>query len=114
MTFQTMPGRRRDVGVQTHELKAGDFVWVEAMQRGDEHPCGDPYLVSIPPGDDMAYTAFVTTDPEKQDKVGTSGTYWWWNGDRDKPTLRPSIGCPATPPYRWHGYLEDGVWRACE
>ena len=33
---------------------------------------------------------------------------WWWNGDRDKPTLRPSIrdmaGC------RYHGHLTDGVW----
>jgi hypothetical protein len=33
---------------------------------------------------------------------------WIWDGNRDKPTLAPSIlrtaGC------HWHGYLQAGVW----
>ena len=106
MKFKTVPARRRDIGVKTHELLEGDFVWVDVVDP--------PYMVYRPPGVDMVYTARVTTDPAKQDKSGTSGTYWWWNGDRDRPTLRPSIGVPATPPYRWHGFLVDGVWEACE
>lgn len=36
---------------------------------------------------------------------------WRWNGNREKPTLTPSInktwGC------RWHGYLTDGEFREC-
>lgn len=36
---------------------------------------------------------------------------WEWNGNREKPTLRPSVrqvgGC------QWHGWLTDGVWRSC-
>jgi len=36
---------------------------------------------------------------------------WEWNGNKEKPTLRPSVlqvgGC------RWHGFLTDGVWRSC-
>lgn len=36
---------------------------------------------------------------------------WTWNGSREKPSLTPSVlktdGC------RWHGWLADGVWRAC-
>ena len=80
----------------------------------DEHPLGEPYLVYRTPDHDMIYTAYVTTDQAKQDKSGTSGTYWWWNGDRDKPTLTPSIGVPAVPPYKWHGFLENGIWRSCE
>lgn len=36
---------------------------------------------------------------------------WEWNGDMDKPTVRPSIlflsGC------KWHGFLTDGVFRSC-
>ena len=107
-----MPGRRRDVRTPAHELEPGDFVWVQVST--DEHPLGEPYLVYRTPDHDMIYTAYVTTDPAKQDKSGTSGRLWWWNGDRDKPTLTPSIGVPATPPYRWHGFLEDGAWRACE
>ena len=109
-----MPGRRRDVGVKAHELEPGDFAWVDAPRPDDTHPCGEPYLVYRTPDHDMIYTAFVTTDQAKQDKSGTSGTYWWWNGDRDKPTLTPSIGVPAVPPYKWHGFLENGVWKACE
>lgn len=34
---------------------------------------------------------------------------WTWNGDREKPTLSPSIlrkdGC------KWHGFLISGEWR---
>jgi hypothetical protein len=36
---------------------------------------------------------------------------WDWDGNRDTPTLRPSIrrldGC------RWHGYLHQGEWQPC-
>lgn len=36
---------------------------------------------------------------------------WLWNGDTKKPTLRPSLlrtaGC------KWHGFLTDGVFKAC-
>lgn len=36
---------------------------------------------------------------------------WTWNGDRERPTLRPSVlqvgGC------EWHGWLTDGEWRQC-
>lgn len=47
--------------------------------------------------------------PIKQDV--TSGAWWRWNGDQEKPTLEPSIlrkaGC------RWHGYLRAGIWEEC-
>lgn len=36
---------------------------------------------------------------------------WEWDGNREKPTLRPSVlqrnGC------RWHGWLRAGVWEGC-
>lgn len=36
---------------------------------------------------------------------------WIWDGNRDAPTLTPSIlrtrGC------RWHGFLTAGVFRSC-
>lgn len=41
----------------------------------------------------------------------TPGPRWVWNGNQDSPTLTPSIlrtvGC------KWHGYLTDGVFKAC-
>ena len=64
-----------------------------------------------PPGAPYAYGATLTMDQSRQDKSGQSGTFWWWNGDLDNPTCRPSFGVPSTPPYAWHGFLTDGVWR---
>lgn len=44
-------------------------------------------------------------------RSGEIGATWSWNGDREKPTVTPSIlhmaGC------RWHGYLTDGVFQEC-
>lgn len=40
---------------------------------------------------------------------------WDWNGDREKPTLTPSLGCyeDRGSAYHWHGYLTAGVFTAC-
>jgi hypothetical protein len=38
------------------------------------------------------------------DVIGQSA--WWWNGNRDKPTFKPSIACSCGA----HGYVTDGVW----
>ena len=103
MKFKTMPARRRDIGIKTRDMQEGDFVWVDVIDP--------PYMVYRPPGFNMTYTVLITTDRAKQDRI-----YWWWNGDRDKPTLQPSlhIVVPGTLPHRWHGYLVDGVLEACE
>lgn len=38
--------------------------------------------------------------PKKND-VGAS---WDWNGDREKPTMSPSVNCKNC----WHGWIRDG------
>lgn len=51
---------------------------------------------------------------------------WWWNGNRERPTLEPSLLCWTWPPkaqqvgtweeYRieaWHGWVRDGVLTSC-
>lgn len=57
-------------------------------------PCGCGQLVSLP-----------IALGDKQER------YWFWNGNRDLPTLQPSIrrldGC------HFHGYLTTGVWTFC-
>lgn len=35
---------------------------------------------------------------------------WEWDGDRQKPTLSPSIR--RTAGCLWHGFLEAGIWRS--
>lgn len=36
---------------------------------------------------------------------------WQWNGNRDLPTLTPSI--QRTEGCHWHGYLTAGEFKAC-
>ena len=40
------------------------------------------------------------------------GPFWSWNGDEDKPTLKPSIFNTGMK-CRWHGYLTDGEFVPC-
>lgn len=39
------------------------------------------------------------------------GGAWGWNKDAGKPTTTPSIA--IGPNNHWHGYLTDGVFKAC-
>lgn len=34
---------------------------------------------------------------------------WEWNGNRDAPTLTPSVHHVG----HWHGYLRAGIWESC-
>ena len=34
----------------------------------------------------------------------SNGASWQWNGDRERPTLTPSINCHGC----WHGFIRDG------
>jgi hypothetical protein len=36
---------------------------------------------------------------------------WLWDGDREKPTLSPSVY--AKYDCGWHGYLKAGIWESC-
>lgn len=37
---------------------------------------------------------------------------WEWDGDREAPTLFPSVFNSGMP-CRWHGWLHAGVWKSC-
>lgn len=43
--------------------------------------------------------------------LGVKG--WSWNGDRDKPTVTPSVYFAPGEVGEWHGYLTDGRWVGC-
>ena len=43
-------------------------------------------------------------------KCPGSWASWEWDGDKEKPTLTPSILRNGV----WHGYLRKGYWVACE
>lgn len=47
------------------------------------------------------------SDPEREENYPT----WTWNGDKDNPSLTPSIDRKNT--CGWHGYLTNGVFKGC-
>lgn len=56
-------------------------------------PCGCGNWACIP----------ITTEP--------GGYGWQWNGNKEKPTLNPSI--QKLTPCHWHGFLVDGCFESC-
>jgi len=75
---------------------------------------------SGPPGLAAYYVGSATDDTPKgmifccpgDGKVSSiafekSGHVWSWNGNREKPTCKPSIQCTREG-CRWHGWLTDG------
>jgi hypothetical protein len=42
----------------------------------------------------------------KRDPQGQNGgtAQWYWNGNREAPTLQPSVNCKGC----WHGYIRNG------
>lgn len=45
--------------------------------------------------------------------VAGPGAWEWWNGSREKPSVRESVALATKGVPHWHGYLTDGVWRSC-
>lgn len=76
----------------------GGFKYGRALEG--ERPCGMHFTCPCGCGRD----GWLPFRPE-------SSPSWEWDGDRDAPTLRPSVlqvgGCG------WHGWLRAGVWVPC-
>ena len=83
--------------VRTHEqlfeeAQPGDY---QVNEGGDDIlcncPCGCGSMMNLP----------IATGEKPEHK-------WQWDGNREHPTLAPSIrdmnGC------RWHGHLQNGIW----
>lgn len=50
----------------------------------------------------------------KRDGLNQNGgtAQWDWNGNREAPTLSPSVNCEMH--CGWHGYIENGVILKCD
>lgn len=42
--------------------------------------------------------------------VSIGGTGWAWDGNREAPTLSPSVFFEQGRPGEWHGWLRAGEW----
>ena len=81
------------------ELPPGAASWTHWYSRPDEIaglqfvcPCG------------CGAIGYVNVSGDKK-------PLWQWDGNKEKPTLSPSI--QRTSGCRWHGYLRAGVFQEC-
>ena len=96
-------------------MSDGDIEAGEALFEEDELPPAKfmfmrdgpngPRWMSFPcPGqrrkNESNARCMVPLHPQKN----SNGASWTWNGNREKPTLSPSINCHGC----WHGFITDG------
>jgi hypothetical protein len=96
--------------VTAHEVKdwddmknPGDFIYESAFAvqaDGKDEPAGIVFLCPCGCGAHRAARFGGINHPT-----------WTWNGDKEKPTLTPSL--LSTTGCKWHGYLTEGVFRSC-
>ena len=74
-------------------------------QKGDWAFFNDDAYIAVKFGDDSKGIAMLPIKPV-QDKAA-----WGWDGNREAPTLTPSIlhwGDGKDKPATWHGFLREG------
>ena len=82
---------------------------------------GGPYGMNFkcPCGCGAIHGAGFTTRPK--DWNGGRGARWEWDGNKEKPTVSPSLGLHRSHEgqsvgadgYHWHGYLKAGIFEEC-
>lgn len=86
--------------------KVGDWCFVST----------DETYIAIRLGEDFMRDVCILPIIKNGEIRDDSTRCWNWNGDREKPSLTPSIlhwGNGKEKPSTWHGYLTDGVLKKC-
>jgi hypothetical protein len=81
----------------------GDFCWGPEYEKDGE--IFRHLYIKIPGSTSTGYDALKVC----KGKDRGIEREWFWDGNEDKPTLRPSISDPDT----WHGYLTAGRLVSC-
>lgn len=82
----------------------GDFIFTGSNALPAGETCG--MLFICPCGCGKLGTLEFSNSPDPE-----PGRTWEWDGNRDLPTLKPSIR--QLGPCGWHGYLTDGYFERC-
>lgn len=97
MTRSTKGNLKTDFDKMT---AAGDFMFSTPSIAGNSPsnflficPCGCGKLRSVPL------------------KPHAGSPSWEWNGNKEKPSLSPSVNCLTG--CQWHGWITDGVFTSC-
>lgn len=101
------------------EVPAGSCKWTGLYGVDDPGPFGINF--KCPCGCGAIHGAGFDNRPA--DWVAkNSSPLWHWDGNKEKPTLSPSLGLHVTPGhnvvgpdgnYHWHGYLRAGIFEEC-
>lgn len=85
-----------------HDYGVGAFFW-------EDHDNGLSTMTLIVPDErdpeGITVAGAVVVQKGKTAPEGHQGAIWDWNGDRDAPTLSPSL---LVHPGGWHGYVRAG------
>lgn len=103
--FPSKKGRCLSSDADLSSMQPGDFFWQK------------DHLTFLPPG--VGDNFYLTSIAVSKNDAQTDGKTWIWNGNRNKPTLTPSIvvlsveandlDTLATGDVEiWHGHLTDG------
>ncbi len=82
-------------------------------QKGDWCFLNDDHLIAIQWGDDhFTGTCILRINWPNPPNDG-GGPSWAWDGNKEAPTLSPSIRCFTGDQTLWHGYLRAGKLETC-
>ena len=83
----------------------GDFCWWPETNLGDDN--AEACLFIRLPNEKAVVALKVST-------IKQAPGVWWWNGNRERPTVRPSImQLDRHGNELWHGWLTDGELTPC-
>jgi hypothetical protein len=87
--------------------RAGAFIVVDVPTSAEEGAPTSPYIwLKVPaPGGGYEH-ARLPLRPSPANDIGAS---WEWDGNRERPTLSPSVWCRGI----WHGFLRAGRFESC-
>lgn len=96
---------------------AGAFRWTGLYGVDEDGPYGMNF--KCPCGCGAVHGAGLTTRPKDWNEG--KDTRWQWDGNKEKPTLSPSLGLHRSRDgqtvgaygYHWHGFLRAGIFEEC-
>lgn len=108
MSNVTVKGRRVTALKYGGKDEPGDFAWVNSDGE-PAPPHGECRMVFCCPCGCGGYGA----TPVRRGGSKTRSPEWDWDGERDEPTLTPSVWFNKDAPGDWHGWLRQGTWEGC-
>jgi hypothetical protein len=97
-----------------------DDHWITALQEPGSFLWVDEAREIAPPGKEARMYFCCPcgcgrhgSAPVRAGGPRTQTPEWDWDGEREEPTLNPSVYFNQGQKGEWHGWLRNGVWEGC-